>query len=502
MPLSDQLLEYYQRELHYLRHAGVDFARRHPKVAARLQLGPEGTPDPHVERLIEAFAFLSARVQRNIDSEFPRLTDALLGALYPQLSAPIPAMAIARFTISDAPASGAVLPRGLALAATTTQEHRCRFRTCYTTTLWPIKLEAPDHIASDRWPFLDGEGVASVVRLPVRALAGSLKELAGASLRLFLGGAAGPALRLADTLIADCDRIAFVSVHGRQTILSAKDVLSQVGFSDDEAVLPETRQGHSAYRLVQEYLNFPEKFRFFDVKLPSLQFLPDFEFDQSVEILFLLRSAARGLLSLSEESFQLGCTPVINLFPLLADPMRLDYRRPEYRIVPDAQMERVIEVHSIVSVVGNSPIGENRIEYAPYFSADHGRESNLPECFWVARRMPAERDDIFGTDTWLSFVDLTLGPTSPPEQTVLVQTLCTNRLLPEQLAVGQPLFPEQPAGGAHCELISSPTTPRLAPRPGSTPWRLVSQLTLNHLSLTDGPDALNSLQEILRLYGP
>ena len=500
IPLSDQLLEYYQRELQYLRHAGVDFARRHPKVAARLQLGPEGTPDPHVERLIEAFAFLTARVQRNIDSGFPRLTDALLGALYPQLSAPIPAMAIARFTQNDTPASGTVLPRGLALAATTTQDQRCRFRTCYATTLWPIKLEAPDHIARDRWSFLDGEkNVESVVRLPIRALPGGLKALAEGSLRLFLGGAAGPALRLADSLIADCAQIAFVGAHGSQTILLAKDVLSQVGFGDDEAVLPETRQGHSAYRLMQEYLNFSEKFRFFDLKFPSLKLLPDLEFDDSVEILFLLRSAARGVLSLSAESFQLGCTPVINLFPHLADPMRLDYRRPEYRIVPDAQMERVLEVHSIISVTGNSPISETRIEYSPFFSTDHSRESDLPECFWVAR---TDRDGVFGSDTWLSFVDLTLGPASPSEQTVLVQTLCTNRLLPEQLSVGQPLFPEQPAGGAHCELISSPTTPRPAPKPGSTPWRLVSQLTLNHLSLTEGPDALKALQEILRLYAP
>ena len=311
--MSEQLLEYYQRELHYLRHAGVDFARRYPKVAARLHLGPEGTPDPHVERLIEAFAFLTARVQRNIDSGFPRLTDALLGALYPQLSAPIPAMAIACFTQSDTPASGTVLPRGLALAATTTQDQRCRFRTCYATTLWPIKLEAPDHIARDRWSFLDGEkNVESVVRLPIRALLpGGLKALAEGSLRLFLGGAAGPALRLADSLIADCAQIAFVGAHGGQTILLAKDILFQVGFGEDEAVLPETRQGHSAYRLVQEYLNFPEKFRFFDLKFPSLKSLPDLEFGGSVEILFLLRSAARGVLSLSAESFQLGCTPVM-----------------------------------------------------------------------------------------------------------------------------------------------------------------------------------------------
>ena len=502
MASGDELLEYYQRELHYLRHAGADFARSYPKVAARLQLGPEGTPDPHVERLIEAFAFLTARVQRTIDGEFPRLTEALLDTLHPQLSAPIPAMAVARFAAAEPPAAGAILPRGLPVAATTEDGLRCRFRTCYATTLWPVHLEMPDHVASDRWSFLDRERAASVVRLPIRALPGGMKAMGGAVLRLFLGGAPGPALRLADTLIADCDRVAFVGEGGGRVILPAKDVLRQVGFEDDEALLPETRQGHPAYRLLQEYLNFPEKFRFLDLTLPTIEQLAELETGGSLEVLFLLRSAARGGLSLSQDSFQLGCTPVINLFPHGADPIRLDYRRSEYRVVPDAQLERVTEIHSIVAVTGNSPLGERRIEYAPYFSIDHRREQDLPECFWLARRLPTDREEVRGTDTWLSFVDLTLRQASPPDQTILVQTLCTNRLLAEQLPVGAVLEPEQPASGAIGALISSPTTPRPAPAPGSTPWRLVSQLSLNHLSLTDGPGALGALQEILRLHAP
>jgi type VI secretion system protein ImpG len=50
------LLHYYVQELAYLRRAGVSFAQRYPKVASRLELSENESPDPHVERLIEAFA--------------------------------------------------------------------------------------------------------------------------------------------------------------------------------------------------------------------------------------------------------------------------------------------------------------------------------------------------------------------------------------------------------------------------------------------------------------
>ncbi|MBO0711458.1 MAG: type VI secretion system baseplate subunit TssF, partial [Acetobacteraceae bacterium] len=96
--MSDALLPYYNRELNALRELGAEFAQLHPKIAGRLRLSADAANDPHVERLLEGVAFLAARVHHRLDDEFPELTDALLGVLYPHYLAPVPSCAIVQFT--------------------------------------------------------------------------------------------------------------------------------------------------------------------------------------------------------------------------------------------------------------------------------------------------------------------------------------------------------------------------------------------------------------------
>ena len=90
--MRDELLGYYERELGFLRQMGAEFAQKYPKVAGRLLLEPDKCEDPHVERMIEAFAFLAGRVHLKIDDEFPEITESLLNVLYPHYLAPIPSM--------------------------------------------------------------------------------------------------------------------------------------------------------------------------------------------------------------------------------------------------------------------------------------------------------------------------------------------------------------------------------------------------------------------------
>src|SRR6202045_5490326 len=92
--MSDALLPYYDRELNAIRRLAADFAEAPPKIAGRLRLAPDAVDDPHVARLLEGAAFLAARVHHRLDDEFPELTDALLGVLYPHYLAPVPSAAI------------------------------------------------------------------------------------------------------------------------------------------------------------------------------------------------------------------------------------------------------------------------------------------------------------------------------------------------------------------------------------------------------------------------
>ena len=79
--MRDDLLLYYERELTFLREMGAEFAQKYPKIASRLVLEADKCEDPHVERMLEAFAFLAARVHLKIDDEFPEITESLLQIL-------------------------------------------------------------------------------------------------------------------------------------------------------------------------------------------------------------------------------------------------------------------------------------------------------------------------------------------------------------------------------------------------------------------------------------
>jgi type VI secretion system protein ImpG len=503
----DDLLEHFQRELTFLRRAGVEFARTYPKIAARLELGPDGSADPHVERLIESFAYLTARVQRNLDAEFPKLTEALFQVLSPQLAAPIPAMAIARFDLEAAKAAasaGVTLERGTSLFVVPDGDPtvRCRFRTAYPVTFWPVTVAEADIRATGRYDFLDHDGAAAVLRLRLTGPDGVFRSLGGRRLRLFLDGDPVTALGVLELLMTAADRVAFcpsgdaAGTPVPPVIRPVADALAPVGYADDEALLPYPPQAHPAYRLVQEYFVFPDKFRFVDLVFPAD--LPGGE----LEVLFLLKYAPPKGLNISPEMFRPGCTPVVNLFSKVAEPIRLDRRRSEYRVVADARLDRVTEIHSVQSVVGNSLTGDRRSDYQPYFSINHVWEAGETTSFWFARRTPTDRREAPGSDIWLSFVDLDLEPQEPAERTMLVHCLCTNRLLAEQIPAGAVMQIEQASPASRIIMATRPTPPQQPALGGDTAWRLVSHLSLNYLSLSEDGQGLKALQEILRLHAP
>ena len=190
--MQETLLEYYERELSVLRQLGQEFAQAYPKVAGRLLLEPNKCEDPHVERLIQAFAFLAARVHLKIDDEFPQITDALLGMLYPHYVAPIPSMSVVEFVLDPEQGkltSGYVLPAGTQLYSRPIDGTQCRFRTCYATTLWPITLASVKVQPADR--ALPGGKPGSVLKLELHSLGGlTFKDLQVDQLCFYLNDSA------------------------------------------------------------------------------------------------------------------------------------------------------------------------------------------------------------------------------------------------------------------------------------------------------------------------
>jgi type VI secretion system protein ImpG len=494
----DDLLRSYQRELSYLRNMGAEFAARYPKIAARLDLSADACADPHVERLIESFAFLTARIQHQIDSEFPLFTTSLLDVLYPHLLQPVPSMSVAHFDVDPEqglPLSGFTIPRGARLFAQTDTGALCRFRTAAPVTLWPIEITSAQLEGTDRYAYLDAYPRAiAMIRLRLECRAESFAELDVRTLRLFISAPIESAVALYDLLVAQTVGVVLLPDGKQDVQFVGPQAVRPVGLDPQEAVLPAPEYAHPAYRLLQEYFLFPQKFLFFDIDVPQLQ-----RAQKTADLAILLSELPPRAVSVNRSTFSLGCAPIVNLFHKTAEPIRLNQRQPEYQLIADKREERTTEIHSIEKVSMSADPASQQV-IAPFFSFNHPADSSEHQAFYYARRQATGRRDMPGTDMFLSFVDLRFHPSMPAVQTVFAHTLCTNRDLAAQMPARARLQLEDAAPVKTVTCLIKPTAQLTPPLGGAALWQLVSHLSLNHLSLIGGDESRDALRELMRLY--
>jgi type VI secretion system protein ImpG len=511
--MRDELLLYYERELDYLRKSAAQFAERHPKVASRLVLEPTKCEDPHVERLLEAFAFLAARVHLKLEDEFPEITEALLSVVYPQLVRPIPSMSVVEFQLDPEKGkltSGMKIERNAQLFSKPIGGIPCTFRTCYDTTLWPVTVTAAELSPPSRLkPAVKTSDSAWAIRLELRCA----KDVTFVSLkpdkfRFYLDGESGLVNILYELLFSRLNRMQVRDLTPGSKLAPVTlpaSALNAVGFGPNEGMVPYPSASFAGHRLLMEYFSFPEKFFFID--LGGLEAVVRAGFKEAIEVIFLLSDIEgsgrqqRLELELSKKTFRLGCSPVVNLFPQVAEPIQLTQRKAEYPLTPDVRRPYSVEVFSVDEVAGINSANQKITKYEPFYSLRHSARKEDRSCFWLARRRPSTRANDDGTDITLSLLDLALT-TADPDATVLsVRTTCTNRDLPARLPFGNQDSDFDLDGAAPMRRIVAlrkPTAPVRPPMGKSILWRLVSHLSLNYLSLVEeGKDAL---QEILRLY--
>jgi type VI secretion system protein ImpG len=496
---QEELLSYYRSELAQLRQAGQGFARKYPKLAERLELSADGSADPHVERLIESFSFLSARIQRRLDDEFPEITAALLSSLFPHLAHPIPPLSVAQFLPDSARGkldSGYLIPRHTALFAQTMDGLDCRFQTSYPVTLWPLRVTEAHFEPKTHFDFLDNHGqVASVLRLRIEAEKAKLADLSLKTLRFHLYGDSDITGGIYEALFADCIGVVLYDEDAETAIRLPKNAIEAVGFGEEEDVIPYGNSSHPGYRLLQEYFALPDKFLFFD-----LQHLEKNPSSSAIDVLFLLKTPPRPYLQISSANFLLGCTPIVNLFRRTSEPIRLDHTKSEYRLVPDMRRERTTEVHSVLSVRATSDPSKADRVFQPIYSATVAGSDPHNPAYWFARRAATGRSDLSGTEVFLSFVDPSFRPTHPPDQTVFAQLLCTNRDLATQIPENAVLQTEERGPIARIRCLRKPTATAYPPLGGTSRWALISNLSLNYMSISDSPDSLQAFKQILLLY--
>jgi type VI secretion system protein ImpG len=253
--------------------------------------------------------------------------------------------------------------------------------------------------------------------------------------------------------------------------------------------------------LLTEYFAFPERFLFFEIRDLSAKLLV--EAGRKLDIyIYLNRTVPELERAVSADSFALGCVPAINLFRQRAEPITLNETTTEYQIVPDSRRPAALEVYTVDEVMATSQTGEVAT-FAPIFGLKHAAATRRETRFWHSARRPAGGRDP-ATDMFLTLVNLEGDPFVPANWVASIDTTCFNRELPAKL----------PFGGEHPYLrlvqdnaaverllcLTAPTPTLRIPSRKEGAWRLISHLTLNHLSLADQHTGAEALREILRLY--
>ncbi len=527
--MDPRLLRYYNRELQHVREMGGEFAREYPKIAGRLGLDGFECADPYVERLLEGFAFLAARVQLKLDAQFPVFTQHLLEMIYPHFLSPIPSMAVVELQpdLKDAALSaGVIVPRHTSLKGLTGRDDRtaCEFRTAHAVTLTPLTvvsakyLETPAAIAAAGVQVPPRHNVRAAIRIRLSVSDGmTLNMLEIDELPLHIAGGDELPKRLYEQLLGNA--VGFVV---RATSLSGAPIsefcdatrIARKGFEADEALIPYGGRSFSGYRLLQEYFACPARFLFasFTGLRRILARLTGTEF----EIVVLLTRSVSSLHNAVEAAnFRLHCTPAINLFPRRADRIHLDAGKPEYHVLADRTRPMDFEVHSVFDVEGFGDSVEPEQRFMPFYGGDERTWHNRQAAYFTIRREPrllsakqklnGARSSYIGNELFIALVDGNEAPFSSRLRQLGMWLNCTNRDLPLTMSVGKSttdftLDTGAPVVSIRC--VAGPTKPRASIANSSAAWKLISHLQLNYLSLveSDKDEGAAAIREMLNLY--
>ncbi|QOL50812.1 type VI secretion system baseplate subunit TssF [Massilia litorea] len=510
----EQLLPYYESELGYLRRNLREFAERYPKIAGRLLISGEVCEDPHTERMIESFALLNARIAKRLDDDYPEFTEALFDVLYPHYLRPFPSCSIARLDFTGAAkqqTTAGTIPRGTQLTTRPVRGAACTFRTVYPVAVAPLALAAAS--------FSDILRAPDAVRPPPGATASISLRIAGSAeqvdvnqldlprLRVFIDGEPSFCAALRDALfMRTVAAYAEGDGNGRWVQLPAIPV-QPAGFDDAESLIDFPARSHAAYRLLTEYFCFPEKFNFFDIDLQQLSAaLPGAKSITLHLALSGIRSdsnTARMLGTLSTNNVLLGCTPVVNLFRQRGEPIRLTHTTASYPVLADARRAFAFEVQAIdsVNLVRQTPQGETVVQFRPFYSLQHAQTPEQNGHYWAMRRDETLAERSPGFETQIAIVDIDFDPAAVETDTLNLELTCSNRDLPSLLPYGQAggdLFLEGGSSVRTIHFLRKPTHSWRFPSGRSAHWRLISHLSLNHLSISAG--GVEAFREMLALY--
>ena len=484
MSLKDRFSE----ELRYLRELGADFAKDNPQLARFLG---QSSSDPDVERLIEAFAFLTAKLRLKLEDDLPELTHPMLQLLWPNYLRPLPSATIIQFKPQKQSLSQSQrIPKGARLFSKPVDGIACEYRTCTDVRIHPFDIHA---VAATQT--LD----SSVVHIELNTLVvRPLNTLGFDTLDFHLSGDD----RCARTLylwLSQYLRHVSVTINGEVRRLPPS-CITFPGFSPSEALLPYPQNVFDGYRILQEYFVFPQRFHFFSVT--GLDRLWPVDSSQQVIISFHFSRQLPGSIRVSNDDFSLFCTPAVNLFKHSAEPIDLSSKDAQAKLTPSGKQPFAYEIFSVDHVTSSRanddghPDGRLRT-FRAFESFAHEIEhiQGRTALYYRCRLEESLRGD--GVIHQIAFVRADTSAYIGELETASIDLTCTNRDLPLALGTGDiDVLTEVTPPLVTYRNICVPTRPYRPVLDGQLQWALISNLSLNYLSLLSS----EPLKAVIRAY--
>lgn len=530
--MDEKFLSFYNQELKFIRESGAEFSKEYPKIAGRLGLDGFDCSDPYVERLLEGFAFLSARIHTKLDASFPKFTQHLMEQLFPGFLQPAPSMLVTQFNPDfeeGSLAEGVTIPRDTALHSLLGkgEQTACEYRTSHDVTLWPIKLTNAEYINAQELASYVGKTnldhtPKSGVLITLEAAPGlTFAEISLDSLMLHLRGTESFPLHLFEAIFKGYKGCLYKTNKNMWRNQEAATKVTAHGYNKNQALLPYNNRQFDGFRLLKEYFAFVKRYLF--LSIDNLQATLAQCNEDKIQLLLLLDHNDTRLESLvTPDNFALYCTPAINLFPKRAERINISRINHDFHIVPDKLKPLDFEVCTVTNIKGFSSGIEATSQFLPLYGSEQSTNSshsihssqNRHNAYYTisrdTRRLNANqrkfghRSSYIGSEVYLSLVDPKQAPFADDLRQLSVETLCCNRDLPLMMPLGKGKTDFTIETGAPCEsvrCVGEPTRPSPPSCQGNVSWDLINQLSINFLGITgsDSKSALASLKTLLSL---
>jgi type VI secretion system protein ImpG len=513
--MNKDILTYYHEELDYVRVAGAEFASLHPKIAGNLQMDQHGVEDPMVARLVESFAFMNAKLSKQLEDGYEHFANNLLNVLYPHINLPMPSVATIQIAPTDKLEQVTKVMKGTAVESVAEIDGakvNCKFHTCYNMDVLPLQIMSAEYGQRNNSPLSKYLPAKSKSFIQMSIVKTSDKFSFAAqdinTLRIYINSNKQYASTIYAAIFHKVQSIVIYDAKNKSSTTLSTAQLQKVGFAVDENLIPYPANSFAGFRILTEYNSYADKFMYFDIT-GCAEILKSIDGDALQLFLCFADHLTEIPAAITKTTFQLNCTPIINLFNTTSEAVRVDHLASSYLLSMDKSISPwATECYQVSALSGFTEAGDT-INLKPAYKNNYATSKKLANqdvVYWQAKRQPSWQFGSVnnnGSEMLLSFTadNLTLDNS---EWTITADCWCTNRDLPLSLSyngvgINYSIEHEQSAE-LNINSVRRPTATVRPKRDDGKYWQLIGALVGAQDNLTDPISGLDNLKNILQSF--